>query len=458
MNQQSLLFGLQVGVLLWLSLWSLRVLRELAKGQVASASIAILIHFIFVGVPLGFDLTGNLPDYRFWPTYRYSSEDYQTNLIFLVYMAICPPIWWYTTKKQRMVAIQKISPRLNKEFHRYLQNLVPFFWLILISPLVLLMFAPDPFVYLDYAAIVREEFAGPTFDYHLYISTATTVALLAAASLLYAAKRVWPMLVVLSPFVICAMWLNGKRACVVIWLLLLVIVLRMRGQLQGFRLILACSLALGIFVGYSFTYQSRYRSNSVLTMEAAYQNYRIDFGRDQGIKMAIYGELNPQYVQILEYRGQSLLFDMTFFVPRSAWPDKPWPYAVYSTAAALNFPMDYIGWGVTTSILEEAVANFSWLGLILGPLMISLVIRLGESTGEPMAAFLTRLIVVLLLTVQMAAWLYLAILWVLAVVRARRIYKLDQKMARKLGLQARFGGHAPVFSPRPGFRPRIGGA
>jgi hypothetical protein len=203
-----------------------------------------------------------------------------------------------------------------------------------------------------------------------------------------------------------------------------------------------------------------------MTTESATQSFRIDFGRDNGIRLAIFSELNPEYLQILEYRGQSVLFNLTFFVPRSVWPDKPWPYSVYSTAAVFNLRPDYLGWGVTTSWLEEAIANFSWLGFLLGPLLITLVARIGDSTGEPVVSFLTKLVVSLLLTVQLAAWIYLALLWVGALLRAqfiKRRNEIKRRRARRVivgipGLAPALGRKvAPARVPGGRFMP-AGGA
>src|SRR5690606_19132691 len=57
-----------------------------------------------------------------------------------------------------------------------------------------------------------------------------------------------------------------------------------------------------------------------------YTSLRLNIGRDHTVKYTLYKE----YVEddmILEHRGQSFLFGLTFFVPRSRWEEKPYPYA-----------------------------------------------------------------------------------------------------------------------------------
>ena len=126
-------------------------------------------------------------------------------------------------------------------------------------------------------------------------------------------------------------------------------------------------------------------------------------------------------MQILEYPGQSLLFNATMPVPRKLWPDKPLPYAQYVTAAALERKAGIYPGGLTTSWLEEALANFYWLGLLLGPFLFVVVCRFGDSAQNTMVTVMTSLIAVLFLTVQLTAFLSLAVFWVFLTLWCKKI-------------------------------------
>jgi hypothetical protein len=142
----------------------------------------------------------------------------------------------------------------------------------------------------------------------------------------------------------------------------------------------------------------------------------MDYGRDDVIKLTIFAELHPEIIRILEYRGQSFLFYSVFYVPRDFWPQKPYPYAVYSTSAIAMFDSPrQLGWGLTTSILEEAIANLSWAGMLAGPLVVSLVCRLGEACRNSMVSAFTALIACLFLSVHLNAFMVMFLLWVMTV-------------------------------------------
>lgn len=152
-----------------------------------------------------------------------------------------------------------------------------------------------------------------------------------------------------------------------------------------------------------------------------YVNSRIDYGRDSVIKQAIFAELNPDRLRILEYRGQSLVFYSLFFVPRSLWPGKPYPYAVYVTAAMMRAPLRDYRWGVTTSILDEAIANFGWAGLVIGPMIPARICAVGDRRRSPFVAILTVTIASLLLVLHATAFIPLILLWILLVWRTKAV-------------------------------------
>jgi hypothetical protein len=216
-------------------------------------------------------------------------------------------------------------------------------------------------------------------------------------------------------------WLNGKRAIVAIALCLFGYALWSRGLLAGRRLQVAIAGGALALLAFSLTYQRTFRDSDVTGSwsggDTAYEGTRVDFFRDDRIRLTLFAELHPDEMQILDSRGQSLLFYSTFFVPRSLWSGKPWPYSTYFTSAALGIhPARPLGWGMTTSWLEEAVANLGWVGLLVAPLSLLIICRMGDAFRWPPIRMLTALVAVLLLTVQLIAFMPLFILWLVLAV------------------------------------------
>src|SRR5690606_16390684 len=109
----------------------------------------------------------------------------------------------------------------------------------------------------------------------------------------------------------------------------------------------------------------------------------------------------------------SFLFGLTFFVPRSRWEEKPYPYAVYFVTSVLNMPPEPIGWSFTTCILEEMISNFGFIGLILAPFFLLWICKVGDKSKSEFLTIISIVCVVFFLFTQMAAFLPIIILFII---------------------------------------------
>ena len=84
------------------------------------------------------------------------------------------------------------------------------------------------------------------------------------------------------------------------------------------KLLFVGIVCVGTMLLFSFLYQEtfRYKMLQIDDWEQVYHNMRVDFGRDDVTKMAIYAELYPDELEILDYPFQSFLFTVTMYVPR----------------------------------------------------------------------------------------------------------------------------------------------
>lgn len=227
---------------------------------------------------------------------------------------------------------------------------------------------------------------------------------------------------VLMPVSIFAFMLNGKRAVVFLFIVSLGFIVVLKRIFESktcyaiFLIILVCSALL---------FQKFYSDKifpDISSFEESYTSYRVNYGRDDTLKMAIYSELNgDDEIKILEYRGQTLLYYLTFYINRDNWEDKPYPYAVYFTSAlvGLKEPQN-IGWAMTTSIFDELLSNFSWIGIFLAPFIINrfckfMVKRSYDTIGKA-NLLLAILLSVLAIAVQISAFLVFYILLVVLLI------------------------------------------
>lgn len=411
---------------IWLLFWALLALREIARQQRHPILPAFLVHAIFCGLPMLLDLLLGRAAYIYTPGFYLASRDTTTAWIYCVYVSVVPLIWWYAGRGAAGGQGSN-DPGNMLILQRLLQRLQPLFVMFLVSPLLAWIFAPDPGLYLQYGVAAFDEFNNSKRSvlsifsdparYKDVIFLTSLLCVVGTGGLIVSLRRLHIAHVyMMVPWLLLAIWLNGKRYIVVLSIFLVSYLLWDRGLLRGKRLLLA-GTAIVVFMGiYSFMYQSLYRGHNLTDSTRWYENVRMDYGRDDVIKLAIYAELRPEVVRILEYRGQSLLFYSVFYVPRDFWQQKPYPYAVYSTSAISMFSKPrQLGWGITTSILDEAIANFSWAGMAIGPLVIALICRIGEACRNSLVSALTALVACLFLAVHLIAFMNLFLLWLLAV-------------------------------------------
>ena len=406
----------------WLLAWAIQGTRRLLSRRRDSIWFLVITHFVFCGVPLLLDQVVGPPDFHLWPGFDIAAADPQTAVVYCLYVAACPLIWWLLGRTR-----VRTSPSQNSLSTTFLQRLS---WpgktalhFLLLAPVAALYFAPDPTIYAQYAAVMRAPFTPDELSYHQILTTAILIGTMAQAVLLLSQRNLRATCCYVLPLAFCGVWLDGKRAVVLIVCVTLTIALWSRGVLRG-RTLIAFAAAVSIaFCAFSAVYQLQIRGFDSVPTESRYDNFRLDYGRDHIIRASLFAELHPEDARILEYRMQSVLFDATMLVPRSIWPDKPWPYAVYATAAAFRIPPQYLGWGVTTTWLAEAISNFSWLGLLIGPLIPAWACRIGDATGDSMAKLLTILVGSLFLTVQLPAFVLLAAAWLMTIAMSWRSRK-----------------------------------
>ena len=392
---------------LWLGLWAYIALRYLALGVRKSILFVFPIHFALCGVPLLLDVIVGVPFYLGYPGFRSAGLDETTAILYCAYVSTCPIIWWFFAGGLRKTSI---FPAIHSRRMTKLALLV-----MLMLPGFLVLLSPDPFVYSEYSIRVPEpSTAHLSMFFHIWVVQSIQFSILAAGIILIRAKRVWACILWLAPVIFSDCWLHGKRNAVAIALAMLLYALWRRGILTRKRLYVVGATAFLCLFAFSFYYIGKVRYSSKFLAKQSYEFFydflRMDYGRDAVIKLVIFAELYPERIRILDYRGQSAVIIATVWYPRPFWPSKPESFGTHVTTAAMHGPSPG-GGSTTTSVLAEAIANLSWFGWLIGPLILSLVCRIGDSCNDEIIFALTLLIIVFLQTVHIAPWAVVAFVW-----------------------------------------------
>jgi hypothetical protein len=407
---------LSIVTAIWLGAWNYWAIRKLIRGRRSPILFAFPIHFIYCGLPLFLDVFVGIPLYVIFPGFATAANDPTTRFLYCLYVAACPILWYSGVGASQSTMLGQVSS-LNSAGRSH--PLVPLLLGgVILLPLAMVLASPDPQMYLMYTPNQRDLYnRGSEAFYHALVVKAIQLSSLAAALVVARSRRPWLATAVLMPCFIMNAWLHGKRNIVALILVFLIYALWRRGRLTGHRLWVAGFVSAAIFFSFSFVYQSELRnetSGSHRDFTQQLENARVDFGRDHVIKLAIYSELARSSQPLIDYRGQILVYAATMPIPSSVFPNKPTNYAEYVMTEAMGRPSPG-GGTMTTTCLAEAISNFSWFGLLLGPIFPLLVSRLGETTRREFVYLMSVFIVCCSLVVSFSFWAHVAYLWVAAV-------------------------------------------
>lgn len=413
---------MELSTFLYLTFWAVFSTKQLIRGKRSSINFVMCVFYVFFGIPLILDIIIGKPEYVTRPGFYLASRDEMTSLIYCLYLLFIPIIWWLTSKR---ASIKRSGFNLilneNSKSIKLLRKCLPLIYLIIILPLIAVILSPEPKIYLNYAATALHLLKDESRDFHRIVELTTVLSVFASAVVLFLSKqkKIIINLIVLLPFLSLAIWINGKRYILLYTVVLVLYILWTKKILVGSRLVITVLVSLFIFSSFSMGYQNniRFQGNNAISNTDIYENIRLDYGRDDVTKLIIFAELNPDKVKILEHRGQSIIFYLSMYIPREWWSEKPLPYAKYVTSAMFLVEPRMWSWGMTTSILEEAIANFSWFGVIIGPLIVSLVCRIGDSFNDPLINLFTMFNSILLLVVHLPAFAPFFLLWVALILR-----------------------------------------
>lgn len=395
------IYALQVLVVVIMTILLMHCMRNVIKGKTKSVYIVLCEYYVFFILPVLAELIAGQFEYRYYG-FAISSGDKAANLVTYIYLLLCPFIIIKFGKSKTTLNAQSINNLFGNGFPGCVNV---FLWVLMASPVVLAVVSNRLTSFLSYGWVTGGSGDRELIAIHSYIFDLSFIVIIAAG--LYSASR--PRIsraegFRIALFVFFAVYLNGKRNIVALTIIMLLLILHEKGWLRGKRLIISAVAGTTVFFTYSAFYQYLFRGAMLSTINMSfYENIFMDLARHDRLRIAIYSLLNPQVMRILEYPGQSIISCFLFFIPRTIWPIKPYPYHIYFTQASLipsyvpaALDPKAVEWGITTGWLDESIANFSWPGMLVGPLTIAFLCRWADQQPSIIKWFSVFIILLML--------------------------------------------------------------
>jgi len=377
-------------------------IRSLIKVGIKPFSLCNVVFFMMFVAPILLDMYNGIPQYSLFPIFYTVSSNFGVNIFYSIFLIFGSWYFWLFRGK-KVISVEKIA------LGRFVDI---FLIIIMILPNLYFLFFDNKQKYYDYGGAAVRNFNEFEIFQHSIISGLTILSVVISGYLIskYISKSIIMILFLLA-ITIFDFWLNGKRAIVIFFIASysLFIFLKYKNWKSISSILLLC-LCFGIYTNW---YQSTVRDfDASIPSNEKYENLRVDYSRDQRVKMAIYAEIFPERVKILRYRGQSFLMLMTFYVPREIWPEKPLTYAQYFTSAMYDMEPTAMGWGMTTTFFDESIANLSWFGFVFPFIFFSLFINEAKKTGNQIFIMYSTILILIMMTVQILAFIVLFLLWI----------------------------------------------
>lgn len=393
--------------------------NKFKKGIVNSCYIVYLGFYFFMVLPNLLDLIIGRPSYDYYFNYNsfwgfsISGNDFLTEVIYSLFLISSTIVFF-------LFGIKK--PLYLKEIKSFDYNIlhklsIPFLTLIIFLPTILSIIRIKSqgelwlkiFNYNFLRVLFRND---DNFLNYYYLSLFVVLSFVIV--LVFTNKNILSQTLMYSIPVYIAVGIHGKRNIIAILLVLYLFVLlfKTKMKLKNFRYIIIASVIVILMT--SFKYQSEVRGISIdNSISDFYTDFRVDYGRDDVIKMAIYYQINGE--GILKNQMNTFLYPLKFIPLNLKGIHSEYKYSVYATSKLLGYdaPVD-LGWGMTTGIFDEGISNFGILfGISFSLIIIIVIFRIGDRSKNSLIITLTYITGFLVMILQLTSFIFILLLWLL---------------------------------------------
>lgn len=377
------------------------------------ANLIIIIIYLFNVLPIIFNYLIGIPDYKTVYWYKPFIEPMNNELIgviYDIYILLSLIILNIYAKKHN-----NIDNNTSKSYQVIFNNNIFCFFAIL-SPLIMIILTGTLSNFLVYstnsARGLSETAASSMVTPFLFLSIFTFF------SKFYNDKKITGKKIFFSfIYFFIVTWISGKRFIIATLTILLIFYITKNNinnttRKKIFKYLPIVFILILIFSGF---YLIAVKPLSDTSFSSVYDMLRVDFGRDDVVKYVISEEFF-KHKMILDYRLQSIISLLLFFIPRSIWPTKPYPHYMYLTGHLLNLNILKLPAGTTPSWYEMCLCNFGAFGFIFAILCLPLLCKLFDNFKSLDGKAIGLILIIVLLTQSMDIYIIYILLIIIILI------------------------------------------
>ncbi len=390
----------------------------------------IIVIYVFCIIPIIFDYLVGVPTYQtvYWYKVFYSPMiNSHISIIYDIYILLTILLLYFYSRKQYIINKdkEKISNNVNdkKDVNKIANNYLPIFensflsHLFILLPVLLIIFTGTINNYLTFNLASTRGLSENVST--SFMSPLLLLSLFTFFCKYYKKNITLKKLIFSLPYFFLIVWISGKRFMLANIILLLVYYVcnNKIGEKSRKKLYYSFPILLVILLSFSAIYLTKIRPLSNTTSSSVYEMLRVDFGRDDVIKYVIDQEVIKGSM-ILDYRGETFLSMILFWIPRKIWFNKPYPHYRYLTSSILLLPINQLPAGTTPSWFEMCICNFGILGFILAPLLLILFCKCSDSEKS----LDLKALYIMLLTVLLTQCMDVYVIYILVILIAKAYF------------------------------------
>lgn len=362
------------------SVFFIKALLLIKSGRVNPYSIFVVLFYVFQFVPVIVDFFNRESfDELSAINIKRALNDHNVAIVYDFVISIVISWLYYKSKEKDSTFnyyFNKIRGGGKGSFISYLALIVIFL------PAVAVFISPNPSVYLIWAYSYIGDMSIIEEDYHSTVVIPCLQLSMFAVIAYYYLKRGKSIIVYLAIAMIT--WISFKRTNLAFLCIMVLLIDYMIGKYKNrFSLFIRKSIIMLVICGTYFVAYSNYTGKNT---GSEYGSYTMYFSRHYSVKTALYDQMNGN--KMLNYRGQTILFDLFFYVPRTLWKDKPAMYSKYFTSYAKGNVGDYhVSTNYYVNIWSEFISNFHLFGVFLALAFIQIFIRYIGKTRNSIVYF-----------------------------------------------------------------------
>lgn len=377
------------------SFFFIQNIKRIKQG--ANYLIGIIVFVLYL-IPLYIDYLYMMPDYTSnLPGFVQARNDTLVNIIFDILFVFLQYKLLYHKKKndiQEMDTSFVVSS--NCRILLYIG--------MLLAPLIVVVFIRQPFMLYTFGWRELGIIDPPRFydqaEQFCYFSSACSLLLFFEKG-----RKPFPSImqkIISAGFLYISLSIQGKRAILFFVMICICILLyfellyRLKNK-KSWRFFLIYIIVLGVVAAfYMFTISLQVKVNRGITQVDTNEiitGQRVDFFRDDRVRMSIFSEVHPDEMTILQYRGQTLIPDMFGVIPLNYLRDRIGVgRKIYQTYFTCGLTGDDINsktairdsnW-MTVTCIAEIISNFSiFLAFFIIPFLFIKVSKLIDKLKYP---------------------------------------------------------------------------